>query len=141
MVLFKRKRVELGDGHIIAYVLFEHKNLFSVILYNWKTIKQNRFHSHAFAAIAFLLSGSYNQARFSKGVRWTETVNQWLKPRYLPKNYTHCILDAAPNTWTLVLTGPWIKYWYEYFDDTNTWVKYTWGRKVVEKSNEAPKEI
>jgi hypothetical protein len=141
MVLFKRKRVELGEGHIIAYVLFEHKSLFSVILYNWQTIKQNRFHSHAFAAIAFLLRGAYEQERYSKGEIKTEKVNQWLRPRYLPKNYTHRIMKAEPHTWTLVLTGPWIKYWYEYFDDTNTWVKYTWGRKVVEKSNKAPKEI
>lgn len=138
---FKKKRVELGDGHIIAYVIFEHKYLFSIIIYNWKTIKQNRFHSHAFSAIAFLLSGKYEQEVYTQGTIRNDTVNQWLKPRYLPKNYTHRIMKADPNTWTIIFTGPWIKYWYEYFDNTNTWVKYSWGRKIISKTQIPPEEL
>lgn len=138
---FKRKRVELGDGFIIAYTIFEHKYLFSIIVYNWKTVKQNRFHSHAFPAMAFLLSGKYEQEVYKNGEIKVDYVNQWLKPRYLPRNYTHRIMKAEPNTWTIVFTGPWMNYWYEYFDDTKTWVKYTWGRKVIEKTNIPPKEL
>lgn len=141
MIFFKKKRVELGEGHIIQYTLFECKYLFSIIFYNWKTIKQNRFHSHAFSAIAFLLSGSYVEEVYKNGVVTTKTVNQWLKPRWLPKNYTHRILAAKSKTWTIVFVGPWSKYWYEYFNDTNNWVKYTWNRKVVDKSNIPPKEL
>jgi hypothetical protein len=139
--VFKKKRVELGEGYIIAYVLFEWKPLFSIIVYNWKTILQNRFHSHAFAAIAFLLRGSYRESVFRAGVVTERTVSQWLTPRYLPRNYTHRILKAEPSTYTIVFTGPWLKHWYEWFEDTNTWVKYGWGRKVISKSKEAPKEL
>lgn len=138
---FKRKRVELGDGYIIAYTLFEWKYLFSIIIYHWKTIKQNRFHSHAFPAYAFLLKGKYVEEVYKKGIIKQKTVNQWLKPRWLPRNYTHRILKADPGTYTIIFTGRWIKYWYEYFDDSNTWAKYNWGRKVVEKSNIPPKEL
>lgn len=137
----RKKRVELGDGYIIAYTLFEHKYLFSIIVYHWKTIKQNRFHSHAFPAVAFLLRGEYEEEVYSRGNIIKKTVNQWLKPRWLPRNYTHRILAAKPKTWTVVFTGPWIKHWYEYFDDTKTWVKYAWGRKVVEKSQTPPSEL
>lgn len=140
-IMFKKKRVELGDGHITAYTLFEHKYLFSIIIYNWKTIRQNRFHSHAFAAIAFLLSGKYEQEVYKNGKISIQIVDQWLKPRYLPRNYTHKILKADPSTYTIVFTGPWMKYWYEWFQDTNTWVKYGWGRKVISKSKKAPKEL
>lgn len=139
--IFKKKRVELGDGHIIAYTVFEHKYLFSIIVYHWKTIKQNRFHSHAFAAIAFLLSGKYVQEVYKNGIIEENVVNQWLSPRLLPRNYTHRILKADPNTYTIVFTGPWMKYWYEWFQDTNTWVKYGWGRKVISKSQQAPTEL
>lgn len=139
--MFQKKRVELGDGHIIQYCIFECKYLFSIILYNWKTIKQNRFHSHAFSAIAFLLSGAYEQEVYKNGQIRTEKVNNWLTPRYLPKNYTHRIMKAESRTWTIVFTGPWMKYWYEWFEDTNTWVKYTWGRKVLGKSNVPPEEL
>jgi len=138
---FQKKRVELGEGYILAYVIFEWKPLFSIIVYNWKTILQNRFHSHAFAAYAFLLSGSYTEEVYRHGEITERKVNQWLKPRFLPRNYTHRILKADPNTYTVVFTGPWIKYWYEWFQDTNTWVKYTWGRKVVSKSNNPPEEL
>jgi hypothetical protein len=140
-VLFRKKRVELGDGHIIAYTLFESKYLFGIIVYNWKTIKQNRFHSHAFSALAFLLSGQYEEEVYKNGLITKRTVNQLFKPRFLPKKYTHRILTAKPKTWTIVFTGPWIKYWYEWFEDTNTWIKYAWGRKVISKSQEAPKEL
>lgn len=140
-VFLRKKRVELGDGYIIAYTIFEHKYLFSIILYHWKTIRQNRFHSHAFPAVAFLLRGEYKEEVYRRGEIIQKTVNQWLKPRYLPRNYTHRILEAKPKTWTVVFTGPWIKHWYEYFDDTKIWVKYAWGRRVIEKSNKAPEEL
>lgn len=133
MILFRKKRVELGDGHIIQYTLFENKNFGGIWIYNWKTIGQNRFHTHAFNSIAITLNGSYEQELIVDGKIITETVSDRFKPRFLPRNYCHRILKAEPNTWTMVLFGKWGEYWYEYFQDTKTWVKYTWGRKVVEK--------
>ncbi len=55
MIIFKKKRIELGEGHILQYTIFEHKKFGGIWIYNWKTIIQNRFHTHAFNAIAFLL--------------------------------------------------------------------------------------
>lgn len=141
MIFFKKKRVELGDGYIVQYTVFEHKNFGGLWFYNWKTIKQNRFHTHAFNSYAFLLSGSYVEEVIEDGKIITRTTNQWLKPRFLPKNYCHRILKAEKNTWTCVFFGPWINHWWEYFDDTKTWVKYTWGRKVVDKINGDEKTI
>src|SRR5271157_5288472 len=100
MIFFRKKRVELGVGHIMAYTLFESKHLFSIIFYNWLTIEQNRFHSHAFAAWAFLLSGSYEEEYLDKGEVKSHTVDRWLMPRWLPRNYTHRVLRASPRTWT-----------------------------------------
>jgi len=131
MILFKKKRVELGKGHINAYVLFESKHLFSIILYNWKTIEQNRFHTHAFSAIAFLLKGGYVEEKIIDRKIVINNVNNKFIPRYLPKNYCHRILKAEPKTWTIIFVGPWIKYWYEYFQDSKKWIRYTWGRKKI----------
>lgn len=133
MILFRKKRIELGEGHIIQYTLFESKHLGGIWLYNWKTVLQNRFHTHAFSSYAFLLRGEYEEEVIEDGVIKKKTVNQWMKPRYLPKNYCHRILEAKPNTWTIVFFGKWINYWWEYFDDTKTWVKYGWGRKKLKK--------
>lgn len=135
MIFFKKKRIELGDGHIIQYTIFENKYLGGIWIYNWKTILQNRFHTHAFNSLAFLLRGSYTEEIIENGVIKLRVVNQWLKPRFHPKNYCHRILKADPNTWTIVFFGKWIPHWWEYFADSKTWIKYGWGRKVIEKKN------
>jgi hypothetical protein len=132
-ILFKKKRIELGEGHIIQYTLFENKKIGGIWIYNWKTILQNRFHTHAFNSSAFLLSGGYTEEVIEDGKIKTKEVNQWLKRRKLPINYTHRILEAKPNTWTIVFFGKWIDHWWEYFDDTKTWVKYGWGRQKLKK--------
>lgn len=133
MVFFKKKRVELGEGHIIQYTIFESKYIGGIWLYNWKTIGQNRFHTHAFNLTAITLSGSYEQEIIEKGIIRKEVVRKRFIPRYLPANYCHRILKASPKTWTLVFFGKWIPNWWEYFQESKTWVKYAWGRKVVEK--------
>jgi len=133
MIIFKKKRIELGEGHVVQYTLFEHKKIGGIWIYNWKTIKQNRFHTHAFKSYAFLLNGSYTEEVIEDGKVINKTVNQWLKPRFLPMNYTHRILKSEPNTITIVFFGKWMDHWYEYFEDTKTWIKYGWGRKVLDK--------
>jgi|TARA_R110000868_G_scaffold74337_5_gene214931 hypothetical protein len=133
MIFFKKKRVELGDGFIIQYTIFENKFFGGIWIYNWKTILQNRFHTHAFSAYAFLLSGSYTEEVIQDGKILTRVVSQWMRPRRLPKNYCHRILRAEPNTWTIVFFGKWEPNWWEYFNDTKTWIQYAWGRKMVKK--------
>ena len=121
----------MGSG--LAQTLAEkpNKNLGGVWIYHWKTIEQNRFHTHAFNSTAFLLSGSYTEEVIEKGEIKKRVVNQWMKPRKLPMDYCHRILKAEPNTWTIVFFGKWKEYWLEYFADTNTWVKFGWGRKFL----------
>jgi hypothetical protein len=133
VILFKKKRIELGEGHIVQYTLFESKYWGGVWIYNWKTIEQNRFHTHAFSSYAFLLRGSYTEERIVDGKIEENTVNQWMKPRYLPMDYTHRILEAEPKTWTIVFFSKWKDHWWEYFNDTKTWIKYGWGRKKLDK--------
>lgn len=133
MKFLSKKRVELGEGHIIQYTIFESKDFGGIWIYNWKTIEQNRFHTHAFSSYAFLLSGYYLEEVIQDGKKRKKVVDQWMKPRHLPKNYCHRILSAAPGTWTIVFFGPWSQNWWEYFSESKVWVKYGWGRKVVEK--------
>lgn len=148
MKILKKSRIELGDGHIVQYTLFEWKSFGGIWFYNWKTIKQNRFHTHAFNSIAITLSGSYTQETISNGVRTIEKVSKRFRPRFLPRKYCHRILKAEPNTWTMVIFGKWIENWWEYFPESKVWVKYGWGRKKLEKLyvsdmfvNETPYDI
>jgi hypothetical protein len=128
------KDVALDMGNIKQYTLFECKYLFSIIFYKWENVQQSRFHTHAFASMAILLKGSYEEDVLVDDKEIvTRTVDERFKLRHLPKDYCHCINKAKPGTWTVVFCGPWKKTWEEYFVDTNTWIKYTWGRKRVYK--------
>ena len=126
------KKVALGKGNVTQYTLIECKELFSVIFYRWNTIDQVRFHTHAFNAYAFLLRGYYEEKIIVDGEIIEKTVNQWLKPRFLAKNYCHSIGYAKPQTMTLVITGAWQDTWQEYFPDTKKWVTYSWGRNKID---------
>ena len=133
MIFLKKKRIELGEGHIVQYTIIENKLLGGVWVYNWKKVIQNRFHTHAFKSYALLLSGSYIEEVILDGKITTRAVSARFKPRLLPKDYCHRIILAAPNTWTIVFFGKWSSSWWEYFQDSKTWVKYGWGRKVIDK--------
>ena len=140
-ILFETKEVALGEGSVTQHIVFENKKLFSLIFYKWNTIDQIRFHTHAFSSFAFLLKGWYWEKVMFNNIEMTNFVNQPLWPRYLPKNYCHAIQNAKPGTLTMVITGPWQKFWYEYFPDTKKWVKYTWGREKLGKYNKLPKDV
>ena len=130
---FKKSLVALGEGSVTQFIVIENKYLFSLIFYKWNTIKQSRFHTHAFPALAFLIKGWYWERVLFNEIEMTNFVNQPLWPRWLPRNYCHAVDNAKPGTITMVIAGPWQKTWEEYFPDTKTWVTYTWGRKVLNK--------
>lgn len=138
---FEKKEVALGKGSVTQFIVFENKRLCSMIFYRWNTIDQVRFHTHAFASYAFLLRGKYTEhVKLNSHVTIVKPVNQWLKPRFIPKNYCHSIKYADPKTLTVVFTGPWQSYWYEYFPDTKKWVKYGWGRMKQGSFDKLPTE-
>lgn len=137
---FEKSKVTLGTGSVTQYIIFENKHLLSLIFYKWHTIDQVRFHTHAFPAVAFLLCGWYWEKVIFNGFEMTNFVCQPLWPRILPRNYCHAIQNAKPGTMTMVIAGPWQKNWFEYFPDTQTWVKYGWGREKLGKYKDLPKE-
>jgi hypothetical protein len=142
MIFFNKKIVELGNGPVIVYTLFEFKKFGGILFHNFKTIEQDRYHDHAFSAIAFLLWGGYEEEQL---IPYTDLegrpaaiikyniVNQWLKPRWIPRKYMHRILKAQPNTWTVLFFGPWKATWREYFPILYTTKVYSWGRKVIKE--------
>ncbi len=137
---FKKSNVCLGKGTVTQYILIENKHFFSIIFYKWNTISQSRFHSHAFNAVAFLIKGFYwEKIIFDESCTEVDNViNVPLVPRFLPKNYIHSIGYSKPNTITMLISGKWDENWHEYFPDSKKWVRYGWGRVVIDKSSEFP---
>ena len=136
IIIWERKNVALGDGHVEQLTIFEHKRLFSIWSYSWSEVgDQMRFHTHAFASIAITLWGSYTEEVMEVSVTpeipiKTKVVSNLWRPRYIPRNYCHRI-TGSDGARTVVFAGPWQKTWKEFFPNTNTWVTYTWGREKL----------
>lgn len=140
-IICESKDVALGEGSVKQFTFFEHKRLFSIWTYKWGNVgDQMRFHTHAFWSFAITLWGSYTEQVLNGRGFDTKKVRKLWWPRFLPRNYCHRI-TGSKGARTVVFAGPWHKTWAEFFPDTNTWVTYTWGRKVIRKSNTMPKEL
>lgn len=134
-IIWKKSQVALGTGVVYQRTVFEHKRLFSIWIYEWEDVQdQMRYHTHAFNSIAFLLKGRYSQRRLTKdGTTVLDAITS-RKPRFLPRNYCHKIVGAEKGTKSIVFAGPWSPYWAEFFEDTDYWVVYSWGRKKEAKT-------
>lgn len=117
----------LGVGDIRRFTIIEIKYLFGIIVNIFNTTDQDRFHSHAFHALSWMVRGHYfedvleNNAVISKKIE---------RSRFIPKNYIHKITLSTPNAVSVTFEGPWGSTWNEYFDSGRV-KTYGWGRKVL----------
>ncbi len=125
--MFKKVRISLGEGFLDRFTIFECKRLFSIYFHVFNTIKQDRFHTHAFNGIAIVLRGGYLE-EIKDG---SEVLKKQIRPgiRFIPRNYNHRLLESKPNTLSILFTGPWSKTWTE---ENDQFVRtLTWGRKEI----------
>ena len=122
-----KDNTSLGVGNIKRFTIFEMKYLFGIIVNIFNTEDQDRFHSHAFPAFSWMITGHY----FEEVIENNEIIAKKIeKSRYIPRNYIHKITKSSKNAISVTFEGPWNATWNEYFD--NGRVKtYTWGRKVL----------
>lgn len=135
--MFDKVRVSLGEGFLDRYTIFESKRFFSIYLHVFNTIKQDRLHSHAFNGLAFVLKGGYEEEyRDTDGTLKRTWIGKGI--RYIPKSYTHRLLESKANSISILFTGPWDRTWTE---ENDRWVRtLTWGRKEVSRSIKEPIE-
>ena len=128
--IFNKIRVSLGKGFLDRFTVFECKRLFSVYFHVFNTIEQDRFHTHAFDAIAILLYGGYTEEVKEGSI----TYKKWIGPgiRFIPRTYNHKLLESKPNTISILFAGPWSKTWTE---ENKHFVRtLTWGRKEIQRT-------
>ena len=147
--ILPKKEFKLGQGTITRYTLFECKWLFSIYIHDIDSVSQDRFHTHAFNALVYILKGSYselikvnsvkvnsvkinNDAKHENNsvIRKTYRRGQF---RYIPRLLNHKIEKSEPHTTSLSLTGPYSSMWTEELDDGTLYV-LTAGRKVLYKA-------
>lgn len=130
-------RTALGVGNIRRFTIFEIKYLGGVIINCFNTENQDRFHSHAFHALSWMIRGYYYEDVIINDRIVSKKI---VKSRFIPKNYVHKITKSSVNAISVTFEGPWGPNWSEYFD--NGRIKtYAWGRKIVGDSKRFEKDL
>lgn len=115
------------ESGVYGFWLVEIKSLFSVVFLRFDQDDRKTYHSHAFNAITWWLSGEVEeQHRDGKSVRWRPSF----LPKYTPRSCFHKVIPIK-RTYAISIRGPWSKRWFEYRKDTQTLTTLEHGRKVV----------
>ncbi len=113
-------------SHVWGFWLVEFKPLFSIVLLRFDPGTREAFHTHAFNAFTWWLSGHVTEFHKDGSQKdWTPS----LKPKLTRRNCYHKVF-AHKTTYALSFRGPWHQTWKEHADGIET--TFTNGRKIVQ---------
>jgi len=127
MKLFTKSHDGGKDSGVTGYFLIEWKNVFSIVLLNFKNKYRENYHSHAFNAYTWWLKGiAYEYIYGKEGFK---TWNPSIFPKYTSKEHIHKIC-VEKNVWAISFRGPWNKRWQE-VNSKGEVITLTHGRKII----------
>src|SRR5450631_1360188 len=95
---------------VTGYWLIEIKSLFSIVLLRFDEGTREVYHSHAFNAVTWFISGRvFEYLKEGGGRPWSPS----LVPKWTPRSCFHKVY-AIRRTWALSFRGPWDNTWLEY---------------------------
>lgn len=107
IVIFKKKRINLGEQDVTEWTLLEYKKWFSIKLFHFHKSDgcQDRFHTHAFGAVSILLKGDYTE-ELLEGSQIVSRSRKASRLTYIPRDTYHRITRST-GCHTVLITGPW----------------------------------
>lgn len=127
MKFFKKMKDGGPLSKVYGLFIVEIKALFSIVLLHFMDGSREAFHTHAFGAVSWVLSGKLTQHEYNGKVTVFEPS---LKPIYTPRHLFHKVVSTG-DTHVLTLRGPWVDEWEEYIPEEHKFIKLTHGRKIV----------
>lgn len=110
----------------------ESKRLGSVLLLKFERGSREAFHSHAFNAVSFVLSGGLREVvRLRHGLFVSNEYAPSARPVLTFRDTFHQVFGLANATWVLSFRGPWVAEWQEWIPGEDVEVTLTNGQKVV----------
>ena len=103
-----------AESHVYAYGL-ELKSLFSVLVLRFEDGTRDAYHSHAFDAVSWVLSGELVETAYTNDAPTGVAVDIHT-PRVAPivtLRETFHRVRSVGRTWVLSLRGPWADTWTE----------------------------
>lgn len=133
MKLFHKAKDGGPDSKVTGYWLIESKRFFSIVLLRFDQGSREAFHTHAFNAVSFVLSGRLREVFPTSANVWLDGVvyKPSMKPIYTTRKRFHKVSGEAPVTWALSFRGPWDATWKEYLPNEQKEITLTNGRVVV----------
>lgn len=116
------------DSPVDAFFLIEWKKGFSIALLRFNKGAREAYHTHAFNALTWFLSGELTEEQpIGKATRQLD-YKRSLLPKITIRSNNHRVI-AHKTSWCFTIRGPWEAYWTETRDDKL--VTLTHGRKEV----------
>jgi hypothetical protein len=115
------------DSPVEAFFLFEIKSLCSIALLRFNEGGREAFHTHAFHAFTWFISGELVEQDIDGSYH---IYRRSLIPKITRRSKNHRVV-AYCDSWCFTVRGPWASTWTE--DDDTHHTVLTHGRKVVEK--------
>lgn len=123
------------DSGVTGLFFVEIKPLFSVVLLHFSKGTREAFHSHAFNAVTWWLSGQVEEHRIVDSNHPENVTVTPFGPSFRPKftsRDNHHKVFAVRETWALSFRGPWVDTWREYLPSLRKFVTLTHGRRIVQ---------
>ena len=113
------------ESPVDAYVLLEIKGLMSIMLLKFNKGGRKAFHTHAFNALTWFLSGNIVEEDIS-GEEYQ--YRRSIVPKLTKRDKNHRVF-AHEDSWCFTVRGPWKPFWTETLNGHQTVL--THGRKIV----------
>lgn len=118
-----------AESNVTGYWLIESKSLFSIVLLRFDIGSREAFHTHAFNAISWVLTGGLREVVHGSD-KAVFMFPSW-KPIYTPRERFHRVFGLFTTTWAISIRGPWKNIWKEYLPNLKKYVTLTHGRKEI----------
>lgn len=129
---FMKKRKDGGPrSPVDAYFLIEIKGLFTIALLKFNKGGRESYHTHAFNALTWFLSGALVEQNFEGPLY---TYKKSLIPKLTRKSKNHRVL-ATKDSWCLTIRGRWDSTWTEHDTTGQIITTFTDKRKIVSTTN------
>lgn len=115
------------ESRVSGLYLMELKSLFSIVLLRFADGSREAYHSHAFNALSWVLSGRLDENMLEGPIN---TYMPSCKPVITRRTDFHKV-SSIGTTWVLSFRGPWIDKWREFLPILNKFITLTHGRKIV----------
>ena len=114
-----------GDkSNVWGWWLVEIKSLFSIVFLCFEKGSREAYHSHAFNAVTWFISGDVDEHhKDGRVLKWKPSFI----PKYTPRSTFHKVY-CNERTYALSLRGPWVDKWQEYSGKSKKTTTLTHGR-------------